>query len=86
MLDAAAHIYRDVMTVDPPPATTPLEQPTLEFVSGHVWSRPGLSQRDRRRVILACVAAADEPAPEACLVATTCVARYVSADSTLRRK
>jgi 4-carboxymuconolactone decarboxylase len=58
-----ARIYRQVMTVDPPPATTPLEQATLEFVFGQVWSRPGLSRRDRRWVTLACVAAADSSAP-----------------------
>jgi 4-carboxymuconolactone decarboxylase len=51
------------MTVDPPPATTPLEQATRDFVFGQVWSRPGLSRRDRRWVTLACVAAADSPGP-----------------------
>ncbi|HEY8217824.1 MAG TPA: carboxymuconolactone decarboxylase family protein [Acidimicrobiia bacterium] len=59
----AARIYREVMTVDPPAAATPLEQATLDFVFGEVWSRPGLSRRDRRWVTLACVAAADAPAP-----------------------
>jgi 4-carboxymuconolactone decarboxylase len=59
----ALETYREVMTVDPPAAATPLEQATLEFVFGHVWPRPGLSRRDRRWVTLACVAAADAPRP-----------------------
>jgi len=54
---------RAVMTVDPPPATTPLALATREFVFGEVWPRPGLSRRDRRLVTLACVAAADSPEP-----------------------
>lgn len=59
----AERVYREVMTVDPPRPGTPLEQATLDFVFGQVWSRPGLSRRDRRWVALACVAAADAPAP-----------------------
>src|SRR5215472_2493253 len=59
----AERIYREVMTVDPPRPATPLEQATIDFVFGRVWSRPGLSRRDRRWVTLACVAAADAPAP-----------------------
>ncbi len=51
------------MTVDPPDVVTPFEQATLDFVFGQVWSRPGLSRRDRRLVTLACVAAADSPTP-----------------------
>jgi 4-carboxymuconolactone decarboxylase len=59
----AERIYRDVMTVEAPRPATPLEQAHLDFVFGEVWSRPGLSRRDRRFVTLACVAAADAPAP-----------------------
>jgi len=60
---AAGQAYREVMTVDAPPATTPLELATREFVFGEVWRRPGLSRRDRRLVTLTCVAAADAPQP-----------------------
>jgi len=35
----------------------------LNFVFGHVWQRPNLSQRDRRFVTLACVGASDAPGP-----------------------
>ncbi|HXY94409.1 MAG TPA: carboxymuconolactone decarboxylase family protein [Acidimicrobiia bacterium] len=59
----ADQVYREVMTVDPPEAVTPLDRATRDFVFGEVWSRPGLSRRDRRWVTLACVAAADAPGP-----------------------
>jgi len=57
----AEQTYRDVMTTEPPEPTTPLEQATFDFVFGDVWSRPGLTRRERRWVTLACVAAADAP-------------------------
>ncbi len=59
----ADRIYRDVMTVEPTPPTTPFEAATQDFVFADVWARPGLSRRDRRWVTLACVAAADSPEP-----------------------
>jgi 4-carboxymuconolactone decarboxylase len=59
----ADQTYREVMTVDPPAASTPLARATREFVFGEVWRRPGLSRRDRRLVTLTCVAAADAPQP-----------------------
>ena len=63
MASAADQTYREVMTVDPPAASTPLELATRDFVFGQVWRRPGLSRRDRRLVTLTCVAAADAPQP-----------------------
>ena len=65
MPPAATDVFRDVMTFDPSTGLTPFEQTTLDFVFGQVWSRPGLSRRDRRWVTLACVAAADTPKPMA---------------------
>jgi len=59
----ARRTYREVMTVEPPPPSTPHEQATLDFVFGQVWPRPGLSRRERRWVTLSCVAAADSPGP-----------------------
>jgi 4-carboxymuconolactone decarboxylase len=59
----AQQTYREVMTIGPPPAPTPLEQAALDYVFGQVWARPGLSRRERRWVTLACVAAADSPEP-----------------------
>ncbi|MCK9930734.1 carboxymuconolactone decarboxylase family protein [Frankia sp. Mgl5] len=58
-----AQTYREVMTVEPPEAATPVEAAARDFVFGQVWSRPGLSRRDRRWVTLTCVAAADSPHP-----------------------
>ncbi|ADP82388.1 carboxymuconolactone decarboxylase family protein [Pseudofrankia inefficax] len=63
MGSAAEQTYREVMTIEPPAVTTPLEQFSRDFVFGEVWSRPGLSRRDRRWVTLTCVAAADAPGP-----------------------
>jgi 4-carboxymuconolactone decarboxylase len=60
---AAEELFREVMTFDPSPAQTPFEQATRDFVFGAVWSRPGLSRRDRRWITLTCVAAADAPRP-----------------------
>ena len=60
---AAARVFRDVMTFEPPASQTPFDEATLNFVFGEVWSRPGLGRRERRWVTLACVAAADSPQP-----------------------
>jgi 4-carboxymuconolactone decarboxylase len=56
-------MYREVMTVEPDQATSPYAESTLDFVFGRVWSRDGLSRRDRRWVTLACVAGADSLGP-----------------------
>ncbi|MFA5885259.1 MAG: carboxymuconolactone decarboxylase family protein [Acidimicrobiia bacterium] len=59
----ADRIFREVMTVEPPAAATPFQVATRDFVFGEVWSRPGLSRRDRRWITLTCVSAADAPEP-----------------------
>src|SRR5690348_14530240 len=51
------------MTIDPPDDEGPFAGGLIDFVFGEVWSRPGLSRRDRRFVTLPCVAAADAQAP-----------------------
>ncbi len=58
-----AQSQRDVMGIDPSTPTTPFQRATQEFLFGQVWTRPGLSRRDRRLVTLSCVAAADAPGP-----------------------
>ncbi|MBZ4560077.1 carboxymuconolactone decarboxylase [Mycobacterium avium subsp. hominissuis] len=55
--------FAEVMTFDPPDDASPCASGLIDFVFGEVWSRPGLSRRDRRFVTLACVAAADAQAP-----------------------
>src|SRR5262245_58814213 len=59
----AQQSYRDVMAREPAPPNTPFQRATQEFLFGQVWTRPGLSRRDRRLVTLSCVAAADAPGP-----------------------
>jgi len=61
-MSSAVDTYRAVMAAEPPPATTPFEIARRDFVFGDVWSRPGLSTRDRRIATLACLGAADVPA------------------------
>lgn len=51
--------FAEVMTFAPPSDTTPATANLIDFVFAEVWSRPGLSRRDRRFVTLPCVAAAD---------------------------
>jgi 4-carboxymuconolactone decarboxylase len=59
----AADVFREVMSAPAPEPSTPFQKATRDFVFGDVWSRPGLSRRDRRWVTLTCVAAADSPQP-----------------------
>jgi 4-carboxymuconolactone decarboxylase len=59
----ADRTYREVLGTDPSTPTTPFGLASHEFVFGEVWSRSGLSRRDRRWVTLTCVAAADAPEP-----------------------
>jgi 4-carboxymuconolactone decarboxylase len=58
-----ARTYQEIMTVPPPPASTPFEAAELEYVFGKVWNRPGLSRRDRRWISLTCAGAADTVGP-----------------------
>lgn len=56
--------YLFVNTTPPPPPTTPFFGPgILDFVFSEMWTRPGLSMRDRRFITLACVGAADAVTP-----------------------
>lgn len=56
--------YSEVMTAEPPDDTSPaIADGLLDFVFADIWTRPGLSRRDRRFVTLACVAAADADGP-----------------------
>lgn len=55
--------FAEVMTFPAPQDVTPATLGLIDFVYGEIWSRPGLSRRDRRFVTLACVAAADAEDP-----------------------
>lgn len=63
MADLDIIAYRDVMLADPPEAPTPFIDAQRNFLFGQIWSRPGLSRRNRRWVTLTCVGAADSLQP-----------------------
>ena len=48
-------IYRSVMMAEPPDTASPFEADDREHLFGGIWSRPGLSIRDRRIITLVCV-------------------------------
>jgi 4-carboxymuconolactone decarboxylase len=52
----ADDVYRTVMMTEPPAPTTPLDASERDYLFGSVWSRPGLTIRERRFVTLVCVA------------------------------
>ncbi len=57
-------LLADVMGVPDTGIETPYRKAGLvDFVFAEVWSRPGLSRRDRRWITLACVGAADTVGP-----------------------
>ncbi|MBV8951848.1 MAG: carboxymuconolactone decarboxylase family protein [Actinobacteria bacterium] len=50
--------FREVMLAEPPPATTTFrELGYFAFLYGEVWTRPGLSRKERRIVSICCAAA-----------------------------
>ncbi|GBE65529.1 hypothetical protein MFM001_19910 [Mycobacterium sp. MFM001] len=55
--------FTEVMTFPPPDDSSATATGLVDFVFGDVWSRPGLSRRDRRFITLPCVAAADAQEP-----------------------
>jgi 4-carboxymuconolactone decarboxylase len=50
--------WRDVLGTDAPPIDDPFMEFTSDHVFGRVWTRPGLTTRDRRLVTLTAIAAA----------------------------
>lgn len=59
-----ARAFEDVMTFAPPADGAPaIANGLIDFVFAEIWTRPGLTRRDRRFVTLACVAAADADGP-----------------------
>jgi 4-carboxymuconolactone decarboxylase len=56
--------FEVVNLMPPPPPTTPyFHAGILNFVFGHVWTRPGLTRRDRRLVTIPCVGLSDAATP-----------------------
>ena len=50
----AAATYRDVMMVEPPSGLSAAEEARLEYIFGEIWTRDGISRRERRLVTLSC--------------------------------
>jgi alkylhydroperoxidase/carboxymuconolactone decarboxylase family protein YurZ len=51
-------LFTEVTGQPAPPPTTPLIEMTVDHVLGEVWSRPGLTRKERRLVTLTAVASA----------------------------
>ena len=54
--------YREVMGNEPPPPIDPYTaQGVLDTVFSELWTRPGLTRKERRLITLACVGASASP-------------------------
>lgn len=63
-LQRGEQCFADINLVPAPARNTPYQQAgILNFVFGHLWMRPGLTQRDRRFITVPCVANAEAPMP-----------------------
>ena len=55
-------MYREVLGQDPPPALDPYtSQGVLDTVFGELWTRPGLTRKERRLITLTCAGSAASP-------------------------
>lgn len=52
-------LYREIMCAEPPAPTSPRTAALVDFVFAEIWSRPGITRRERRLIAITCVAAAD---------------------------
>jgi 4-carboxymuconolactone decarboxylase len=50
-------VYGEGFSENLPPASTPMLEKTVDHLFGEIWSRPGLSVRDRRLLVLGATAA-----------------------------
>ena len=55
-------LYQEVMGRPAPEPDSALTATLIDFVFAEVWSRPGLTRKERRLISLACVCADDDPA------------------------
>ena len=56
--------YKEVMLSDAPPPVSPFtDKGVVDSVFAELWSRPGLTTKERRWITLACVGAAGAPIP-----------------------
>jgi 4-carboxymuconolactone decarboxylase len=78
--EQATEEWRAVMGFDPPPVDDPYMELTLDHVFGRIWTRPGLSRRERRLVSLTAAATAGQNEPLGIHVAAALRSGDLSAD------
>jgi 4-carboxymuconolactone decarboxylase len=52
-------LYEEIMAVAHPAPTSPRSATLIDFIFAEIWSRPGLTRRERRLVTITCLAGAD---------------------------
>jgi 4-carboxymuconolactone decarboxylase len=52
-----ARVFEEVNRFPAPPASDPLTEATIDHVFAEIWTRPGLSRKERRWIALSCVGA-----------------------------
>src|SRR3954469_617777 len=56
--DLGRQTFADMMGYDAPPPASPLIEMTVDHVCGEIWSRPGLTRKERRFITVTAVASA----------------------------
>lgn len=56
-------MWREVMQAEPPPMIDPYTEVTTDHLMGRIWTRPGLTRRDRRLVTLTIAAVSGQGGP-----------------------
>jgi 4-carboxymuconolactone decarboxylase len=51
-------LYRQIMAKEHPQPTTPRNATLIDFVFAEIWSRPGITRRERRLIAMACAGGA----------------------------
>ena len=59
----AQAMWREVMQAEPPRVTDPYTEVTTDHLMGRIWTRPGLTRRDRRLVTLTIAAVTGQGGP-----------------------
>jgi 4-carboxymuconolactone decarboxylase len=54
-------VFEEVNNFPAPALRDPLTEATIEHVFAEIWSRPGLSRKERRWIALSCVGASGSP-------------------------
>jgi 4-carboxymuconolactone decarboxylase len=78
--EQAMEQWREVMGFDPPPIGDAYMELTLDHVFGRIWTRPGLTRRERRLVTLTAAATGGQSEPLGLHVAAALQSGDLSAD------